>query len=44
MTDTTPRCIHGRTLASRRDNPCPPGHASCSTHLGDTLSLLRGTR
>lgn len=25
------RCIHGRTVQSRRDNPCPPGHPGCRT-------------
>jgi hypothetical protein len=37
---TADRCIHGRSLASRRSNPCQGGHESCSTHLGDTRSLL----
>jgi hypothetical protein len=23
------RCPHGRSVASRRDNPCPPGLAAC---------------
>ena len=29
MREPSLRCPHGRSVASRRDNPCPPGWAAC---------------
>lgn len=38
---TKTRCSHGRSIESRRDNPCPPGLSGCAIPLSDLDQRLK---